>query len=740
MSLSDEDREILNDFISEAAEGLEKAEGLLLQLEQALVGEQEADSQLINSLFRVYHSIKGSAGFLGFNLINELTHQAESVLDKIRKGKLSLEKHHIDVLLEVCDALQIILDYLKTHGEEQGFQTDFSDLLERLKSISESAGGGANSFKEQARAETKKKAAADIPQFDQEMIVTDQMKKEFAEESSELLEQLEQDLMALEKNPNDSDLLNSIFRALHTIKGNAGFLGFEDISQICHKAETIFDLARSGTIILQERQISLMLQIIDFIGAALIALKEGKPPIIAGKNALLDLMADVVDVTQASRPESAAESKPPAKDEQKKAAHINIKNEQAATVRFSREKLSDVIRVDVSKLNKLMDLVGEIVIAESTLLNHYSFENARNEGFLKSLIYLQKNIRELQELATSMRMVPLSGLFGKMQRLVRDIASKKEKDVELIINGAETEVDRSVIEHISDPLIHILRNALDHGIEEPEVRLKKGKSPKGRIRIDVQRVGGQIWITVKDDGQGLNKEKILERAWARGIITQGHVPEDEQKIYNLIFEPGFSTADKITNISGRGVGMDVVQKNIEKIRGSIALSTIPNEGTTIIMKIPLTTAIIDGMLVRAGQSLYAIPVLDIRESVQVGSENLIHLVDGQEVVKIRDQLIPVIRLQQIYQKTLADAKRSEGLIVVSEIAGKAVGFFVDEILGEQQLVLKPLPRYLGKLEGVSGCAVMGDGAICMILDLAVLLKYTEAASADRQWKMATIEI
>ncbi len=740
MSLSDEDREILNDFISEAAEGLEKAEGLLLQLEQALVGEQEADSQLINSLFRVYHSIKGSAGFLGFNLINELTHQAESVLDKIRKGKLSLEKHHIDVLLEVCDALQIILDYLKTHGEEQGFQTDFSDLLERLKSISESAGGGANSFKEQARAETKKKAAADIPQFDQEMIVTDQMKKEFAEESSELLEQLEQDLMALEKNPNDSDLLNSIFRALHTIKGNAGFLGFEDISQICHKAETIFDLARSGTIILQERQISLMLQIIDFIGAALIALKEGKPPIIAGKNALLDLMADVVDVTQASRPESAAESKPPAKDEQKKAAHINIKNEQAATVRFSREKLSDVIRVDVSKLNKLMDLVGEIVIAESTLLNHYSFENARNEGFLKSLIYLQKNIRELQELATSMRMVPLSGLFGKMQRLVRDIASKKEKDVELIINGAETEVDRSVIEHISDPLIHILRNALDHGIEEPEVRLKKGKSPKGRIRIDVQRVGGQIWITVKDDGQGLNKEKILERAWARGIIPHGHVPEDEQKIYNLIFEPGFSTADKITNISGRGVGMDVVQKNIEKIRGSIALSTIPNEGTTIIMKIPLTTAIIDGMLVRAGQSLYAIPVLDIRESVQVGSENLIHLVDGQEVVKIRDQLIPVIRLQQIYQKTLADAKRSEGLIVVSEIAGKAVGFFVDEILGEQQLVLKPLPRYLGKLEGVSGCAVMGDGAICMILDLAVLLKYAEAVSADRQWKMATIEI
>ncbi|RLD10287.1 hypothetical protein DRI50_11245 [candidate division KSB1 bacterium] len=353
---------------------------------------------------------------------------------------------------------------------------------------------------------------------------------------------------------------------------------------------------------------------------------------------------------------------------------------------------------------------------------------------------MQKNIRELQELATSMRMVPLSGLFGKMQRLVRDIASKKEKDVELIINGAETEVDRSVIEHISDPLIHILRNALDHGIEEPEVRLKKGKSPKGRIRIDVQRVGGQIWITVKDDGQGLNKEKILERAWARGIIPHGHVPEDEQKIYNLIFEPGFSTADKITNISGRGVGMDVVQKNIEKIRGSIALSTIPNEGTTIIMKIPLTTAIIDGMLVRAGQSLYAIPVLDIRESVQVGSENLIHLVDGQEVVKIRDQLIPVIRLQQIYQKTLADAKRSEGLIVVSEIAGKAVGFFVDEILGEQQLVLKPLPRYLGKLEGVSGCAVMGDGAICMILDLAVLLKYAEAASADRQWKMATIEI
>ncbi len=726
MGMNDEEKEIRADFVNEASEGLEKAETLLLQMEDQLASAGGADNALVDSLFRVFHSIKGNAGFLQFKLINALTHQAESLLDHIRKGKRSLQKTHIDLFFEVCDALQMILDHIKEHGEEHGFQSDFSDLQNRLRQITESADSQSQKTRENLSETTKTG-----------IVISARMKKEFADETRELLDQLEQDLMALEKNPEDMERLNNVFRALHTIKGNAGFLGFTDISQLCHKAENIFEAAREQTILLEERQISLMLQIIDFIGAALEAIKEDKPPIIAGKNALLDLMDDIVslpDKTELAGKEQASEPKQPFLSEQKN-------THPPSSSRFFKQKLSDVIRVDIEKLNQLMDLVGEIVIAESTLLNRYVPQNGQEEDFLKALLYLQKNIRELQDLATSMRMVPLSGLLGKMHRLVRDISSKKEKEVEFIVNGDETEVDRSIIEHISDPLIHILRNALDHGIETPEQRLKKGKPRKGKIVIDVQRVGGQIWITVKDDGQGLNKDKILQRAWQRGLIPNGHIPEEDQSIYNLIFEPGFSTADKITNISGRGVGMDVVQKNIEKIRGSISLSTVPNSGTTIIMKIPLTTAIIDAMLVRSGETLYAIPILDIRESLQVGHNQTSRLVDGQQVINVRGQFIPVMHLQQFHRQSGSptDSSQEDGIVVISEIGGKTVGFRVDEILGEQQLVLKPLPDYLGTLEGVSGCAVLGNGAICLVLDLGAMLGYLEAMATNTQWKIATVE-
>lgn len=736
MGLSEEDREIWMDFINEAKEGLEKAEVLLLQLEDQLKMDQQPDSTQIDSLFRVYHSIKGSAGFLGLTLVNTLTHRAESVLDRVRKGKLALNKDLIDLFLEVCDALQIILSYVQTHEEERGFQSDFSDLMNRLKEKAQSANEALPGSSKKAHKEARENSNSNISEPDAELFVTDQMKKEFAEESRELLDQLEQDLMVLEKTPNDSENLNRVFRTLHTIKGNAGFLGFRDINEVCHKAENIFDAARAGQVVLQERQISLMLQIVDFVGVALEALKQGKPPVIAGKNALLDLMDDIVDFPAEALSETKAS--PEVKDSAKEGDSRPKKILQQTTApNFSPKKVSDVIRVDVSKLNELMDLVGEIVIAESSLLNHYSFQQHESDDFLKSLVYLQKNIRALQDLTTSMRLVPLSGLFGKMRRLVRDISSKKEKEAELIIHGSDTEVDRSVIEHISDPLIHILRNALDHGIEAPEIREQKGKPRKGRIVIDVQRVGGQIRITVEDDGQGLNKEKILERAWERGLIANKQVPETDQTIYNLIFEPGFSTAERITNISGRGVGMDVVQKNIEKIRGSISLTTVPEAGTTIIMKIPFTTAIIDGMLVSAGDLFYAIPLLDIREAIQTGERHLIELVDGQEVIKVREQLIPVIRLRQIHAQ--ASSHSDEGIVIISEIGGKAVGFLVDEILGEQQLVLKPLPRYLGKLEGVSGCAVLGSGNIALILDLGALLHYLKTRSGNLQWNMAAVE-
>ncbi len=731
MGINAEEREILLDFINESNEGLEQTELNLLKLEESISRGEEIDSKTIDSIFRVIHSIKGSAGFLSLNLINRITHHAESLLDKIRKGKIKMRKSHIDVFLEVCDALQILLDYLKTHFSEEGFEGGSEDLILRLDKM---ASTDVNVDKDTSpKAESSPQPVPEkMPKtLDPNDLITDELKKQFVNESLELLDQLEQDLIILEKNPDNTENLQSAFRALHSIKGNAGFMNYRDINEIAHQAETLFDLARSDELVLQTQQFSLILKIVDFIRSAIEGLAEGKPPIIPGKFGLIDLLRGISDKVkpQEEPQQEKPETKTAAKEDKKKPEKPE-KPEEATASKKSGKKIGEVIRVDVEKLNRLMDLVGEIVIAESMVSHHPDLAGMELEGFEKAIAYLQKNVRDLQDLATSMRMIPLSGLFGKMKRLVRDISMKKKREVELVVSGGETEVDRSVIEHISDPLVHILRNSIDHGIEEREERLKKGKPAQGIISLEAKRVGGEIWITIEDDGQGLNKEKIIKRAKEKGILGENEESLNDDQIYNLIFRPGFSTAEKVTNISGRGVGMDVVKKNVEKIRGRIDITSEFGKGTTINLKIPLTTAIVDGMLMRVEDSLYAIPTLDIRESLQVHTEQIIDLVDGQEVVKVREQLVPVIRLQELHNKMGAMRPLEEGIVVVTESTGKAVGFLVDEIVGQQQLVIKPLPHYIGKLHGVSGCAVLGNGNICLILDLASMVKIAESIKID----------
>jgi len=379
-----------------------------------------------------------------------------------------------------------------------------------------------------------------------------------------------------------------------------------------------------------------------------------------------------------------------------------------------------------------MNLVGEIVIAESMVAQHPALAGQELEGLDKALGYLQKNVRELQELATSMRMVPLTGVFRKMVRLVRDLSKKSHKEAELSLAGGETEVDRSVIEHISDPLVHVIRNSMDHGLEPPEERRAVGKPETGQLSLEAKRVGGEIWIEVKDDGRGLNRDKILAKAKERGLIDGDGADLSDEKVWNLIFAPGFSTADKVTDISGRGVGMDVVVKNIEKIRGRVEIRSVEGQGTTLIMRIPLTTAIIDGMLMKIGHAIYAIPTLDIKESLQVQKEQIVDLIDGQEIVKIRDRLVPVLRLMEVHRLQGEYKELDEGILVVAENGEDLVGFFVDELIGQHQLVIKPLPEYVGDVEGVSGCAILGNGEICMILDTATLIKMAETIQLEKE--------
>jgi two-component system chemotaxis sensor kinase CheA len=667
----------------------------------------------------------------------------------VRKGKATLVKHHIDIFLEVCDTLQMLMEHVQNEHTEEDFSVDIDELIARLDRMVQDLEGGtpAQPVKENVPEEPSEQDQTE-ERFDNESLITPDMVRQFVVESREMLDELEQDLLVLEKEPDNLEVTHSAFRAMHSLKGNAGFSNYKDINLICHRAETFLDLVRNGSVKADSRQISTILQVLDFIRAAVDQLDKGKAPIIAGRVGLIDLMDEVFgsdgpdekpeeEATPSERipksdaePAHAAPEKTPAEESVKAGSTADTKpTRQVKTERKqteSKKSGNEVIRVDVDKLNKLMDLVGEIVIAESMVSQHPAIRYEELEGFEKSVSYLQKNVRELQELATSMRMIPLSGVFGKMRRLVRDISDRSKKPVELAVVGGDTEVDRSVIEHISDPLVHILRNAVDHGIEPADVRRQNNKPLTGNIHLEAKQVGGEIWILIRDDGGGLNREKILKKAIEKGLVSEMENELPDEKVWALIFQPGFSTASKVTDISGRGVGLDVVVRNLEKIRGRVDIRSTTGTGTTMTLKIPLTTAIVDGMLMRVEDSLYAIPTLDIKESLQVHSDRVVELMDGQELIKLRNSMVPVLRLQELHNIAMESKRLEDGIVVVTEKGGSMVGFLIDEIIGQQQLVVKALPRYSGNIRGVSGCAVLGNGEICLILDLANLVKLATA--------------
>ncbi|NOG43808.1 MAG: chemotaxis protein CheA [Calditrichaeota bacterium] len=770
-AILEEDKEILFDFITESNEALEKTEMVLLNLEETIAGSKKIDSAKINTIFRTFHSIKGSAGFIGLSSTQNLTHEAETLLDLVRKDKLDLSKKHIDIFLEVSDTLMMMMNHLQENFTEDKFPADTDLLCSQITGfISEAESGNGKLEKEEQNsvleeqedlADEKNKSLEDMTEEEMlDALITPEMEKQFVVDSTDLLDSLEQDLLSLEKDPANMELIENAFRTLHSLKGNAGFFNYMDINQICHKAETFLDMARTGKAVPGSSQISLILQVLDFIKIAVDNLDDGKPPVIMGKIGLIDLMNDsfgfeehqedeqekqekpkkevIVSASKNKTKKAEKNSKPketpekqtakslPDKKEVKPEVGVNKVKQEKTTDKTHASSVSEVIRVDVNKLNTLMDLVGEIVISESMVSHNPDLKGMELESFEKSISYLQKNVRELQELSTSMRMIPLNGVFGKMKRLIRDLSSKNNKKIDLVISGGETEVDRSVLEHISDPLVHILRNAADHGIQTPAERKKIGKSETGKIDLSAKQVGGEIWIMIKDDGAGLNKEKLLSKALEKGIIQESELDMPDEKVWNLIFAPGFSTAAKVSDISGRGVGMDVVLRNVEKIRGKVEVTSHEGEGTTINLRIPLTTAIVDGMIMRVENSIYAIPTLDIKESLQVGENNIVDLIDGQEVIKIRENLIPVLRVHELHNLSFEQKPLCDGIVVVTEKDGKGIGFLVDEILGQQQLVIKALPKYLGSVQGVSGCAILGTGEICLILELANLIKMVES--------------
>lgn len=400
---------------------------------------------------------------------------------------------------------------------------------------------------------------------------------------------------------------------------------------------------------------------------------------------------------------------------------VNASLVQTKNTTPTATKQQSIISVNLQKLNELMDIVGEIVITESMVTSSPDLKGLLLDNFQKSARQLRKLTDELQNIAMSIRMVPVSTTFNKMQRIVRDICKKLDKKAELILIGEETEVDKTIIDNLSDPLMHMIRNAMDHAIEMPEERAAVGKNETGQVILCAQNTGGEVVITISDDGRGLCTEKILTKAKANGLLSKDESEYSEKEVFNMIMLPGFSTKESVTEFSGRGVGMDVVKKNIEKVGGIVTVESKLGVGTNFLIKIPLTLAIIDGMEISVGRSTYTLPINNIKEAFKITAEQVIKDTENSEMIMIREQCYPVIRLHDLYSIDTQVTNLEDGIVIMVESEEKTACLFVDKLIGEQKVVVKPLPVYLNqfniKESGISGCTILGDGSISLILDI-----------------------
>jgi two-component system chemotaxis sensor kinase CheA len=535
---------------------------------------------------------------------------------------------------------------------------------------------------------------------------------DFITESREHLSSIEGLMLELDQNPGATDAIHSVFRGFHTIKGLAGFLEFGAIQRVSHEVETLLDLARNGKIAVHTGIVDVVLESADYLKQAIDSVESE----LAGgvSKPVSDNDSLILRIQHASRGASAP-AVVQAPETSAPAIETPKSDKAPKTVPRGNKAADFSVRVQTHKLDSLMDMVGEMVIAQSLVRHNPSLAAIQNARLTADLSQLARITAEVQRTTMSMRMIPISQLFQRTARMVRDLARKTGKKVELETSGEETEVDRNIAEELSDPLLHMVRNSLDHGIELPAGREAAGKNPTARIRLAAYHQAGQIVMEISDDGRGLNKTKILEKAQQRGLVHDGAALADHE-IYQLIFEPGFSTADKITDISGRGVGMDVVRRNVQKLRGRIDIRSTPGLGAKFLITLPLTLAIIDGLVVAVGDQRYIVPIFEVREIIRPVPEAISSVQGREEVALVRDHLLPVIRLYQRFGVQPRSEEICDGLLVVAESEGKRFCLLVDGLLGKQEVVIKSLGETLKHIKGIAGCAILGDGRVGLILD------------------------
>ncbi|NLT63561.1 MAG: chemotaxis protein CheA [Clostridiales bacterium] len=672
---------MLEIFIHETEEMLEHLDNILLESERA----KSITEENINSIFRITHTIKGSAAMMSFNNISSLAHSVEDVFYILRENpsKLSVVFNSIfDLVFQASDFFKKELESLQKGDYTEGDPSDIINKLTHQAAIIK----GEQPLDEEVSADLSGSAL-----------------------------------------PSESELSGEGVVKMHVVFDND--CGMENIRafMLLNQLQPYCD-ALTSIPANPEADSSLAAEIIK--NGFIIICKPANSPDDVFKTIESSLNIKSYEVLQDEAP---AESNTVSSGETAEAADSSPKDSEAAAAAQAKSDIQNLskgvkqslISVNQTKLDHLMDLVGEIVTAESMVARNPDLKGLRLDNFTKSIRELRKLTDELQDIVMSIRMVPLQGTFYKMDRIVRDMSKKLGKKAELITEGGDTEVDKTINDAIVDPFMHMIRNSIDHAIESPEERIALGKPEVGKVTLAAKNTGGEIFITISDDGCGLDPEKLLNKAKNNGLLTKPESAYTEKEIFNLILLPGFSTNTNVTEYSGRGVGMDVVRKNIEQVGGTISISSEKGKGTTFTIKIPLTLAIVDGMNITVGNTIFTLPITAIRQSFKITDESqIIHNTDGTEMIVLRGECFPVVRLRELYSIESGIEDVMNGIMIQVDCGDAGYCIFADELLGEYQVVVKPFPIFLNKYDlknqGLSGCSVLGDGSISLILDVNTL--------------------
>lgn len=703
---------MLDMYLYENGQLLEKLEELVLENKD----EESFDENSINEIFRIMHTIKGSSGVMMYDNIMKVSHKLEDIFYFLREN-IGVDEQHdqlIDIIFQVLDFINGEMDKIREGNDPDGDNSSLisimSSFLSTLKGENGNSGADASQAKNEPAAKTDN-VGSSIGLGPNQFYIAPQASSN-------------KKCFRIKITYHEDTQMSNLraYSAVYSLK--------EFTEDVQFKPEDVLTNEDSSKVILEDG--FMMLVRGDFTE---VKLRE-----------LIDTSAEIstIDVTECTNEEfmhgfsdtsqlnnensqdeqdsSKAEPQPGDYVIQKEAG----KAKQITKTKKKKEHKQSFMSVSIEKMNYLMNLMGEMVIAESVVLQNPDLQipNLDLSNFQKAAAQLSKITTEMQELIMSMRMMPLTNTFQKMNRTVFDISRKLGKDIEFEMIGDTTEVDKNIIENISDPLMHLVRNAVDHGIETNEERLEAFKLDKGKITLEAKNEGGKVWISVKDNGKGLSRNKLYKKAWEKGILPDNRVESEytDKEIFQFITYPGFSTKEKVTEYSGRGVGMDVVVKNIQKIGGVLDIDSLEGCGTTMTMKIPLTMAIIDGIVMRNGNTKFVMETSAIKEFIRVTEDKLIHEPNGEEYVMIRGECYPILRLSQKYDLEDAVTNIEDGVMLLLEYEGTSLCVLIDELIGTQEIVVKPIPPYVKKVHGISGCTQLGDGSIALILDVSGLMQ------------------